>query len=152
MEAKRNYVLNVLKRDNVDFGLTKRGNALYYYKLAVRYGHDALQKKWLERYKGEGGTPHGLQQSFTSMHPLYGLTKTEQQRFLESLAPELRHSYGRAIQFYKTTLHGKPFSEADVPKDFSPPQEFVAPPELAPRKTGGSDIEEFRRRIRQEDR
>jgi hypothetical protein len=86
---------------------TKKSNALYYLKMALRYGDKEAAKKYLLEYISCGGTPQGLKQSIRMMHPLSGLTKEEQIEFVKSLTKEEKEELKRAYAFYEKVFLGK---------------------------------------------
>jgi hypothetical protein len=82
---------------------TTRGNALYYYKQALKYGDANAAFKYMKKYKELGGTPQGLKISIKLAHPIGGLQVRFRGKFRRSLSPEQRISYDRAVRWYRDT-------------------------------------------------
>jgi len=106
-----------LGKGNFDFSgisRSKKSNALYNFKLAIRYGDKEAADKYLLEYAMNGGTEKGLEQSLRALHPLWGLKSkaevegepTERDRFVAQLTPEEREVYDRAIEYYEDVLLG----------------------------------------------
>ena len=102
-EEKRRYMKKIGKLGEGYF-ITPKGNALYNFKLAVRYKDRQAAVKYLTEYAALGGTKEGLQRSMQSMHPLYGLNRQEQIAFVQSLRPEDQERLIQAMQYYETVL------------------------------------------------
>lgn len=102
----KNDFLKKIGKGAEGFWLTPRGNALYNFKLAVRYQDREAADKYLSEYAKLGGTKEGLQRSLQFMNPLSGMSKKEQTVFVLSLNEEDKKTLGRAINFYTTTLLG----------------------------------------------
>jgi len=86
---------------------TKRGNALYYYRQALRFGDLKAAKKYLDKYYELGGTPKKLRQALRLAHPLSTLPKTKRYAFRKSLSPDDAARVQRAIDWYRRT-YGNP--------------------------------------------
>jgi hypothetical protein len=82
---------------------TTRGNALYRYKQALKYGHAEAAFKYMKQYKELGGTPQGIKISIKLAHPIGGLQVRFRGKFRRSLSPEQRISYDRAVRWYRDT-------------------------------------------------
>jgi hypothetical protein len=78
----------------------KRSTALYYYKMAIRYGDMDSAKEYLARYIVLGGTKSGMKTSFSSMNPLYGLDAEEKAALKEWLADDEIEIMYNAIEYY----------------------------------------------------
>ena len=105
-EEKRRYQKEINKYSEGSFRSPK-GDALYNYKLALRYEDKEAAEKYLLKYIEQGGTKKGLAQSLKSMHPLHGLNKQDRATFVARLTKEQRKELDEAIRFYETTLLGK---------------------------------------------
>lgn len=113
----KNRWLKSKGEDRDGYMLTARGNALYNYKLSLRYGDKKAEKYYLDRYMKMGGTQAGIDQSLRSMHPLAFLSKSQQTEFLESLNEDELDTYTRAIDFYERVILGSHvFSSGRKPK------------------------------------
>jgi len=90
------------------FSFSPRSNALYNFKLAIKYGDKEAAAKYFAEYVNFGGAGKGLQQSLRMMHPLYGLKKNkevdEQTPFINSLDEEMKHKVELALKFYNEIL------------------------------------------------
>ena len=93
-------------RSYAGFADSPRGEALYHFKLSLRYKDGELAKKYLGRYVAAGGTPQGLTTSLRLMHPLAGLNEVERLAFVAGLDADDRRRLGNAERFYVTTLLG----------------------------------------------
>ena len=103
LDKVREYQENVLDKHFDGFATTKRGQALRYLKTAIRYKDKANIKRYMKEYRQAGGTDKGLAQSLNSMHPLAGLSKDEQAKFLKWLSREDRQYLKRADKYYRKT-------------------------------------------------
>jgi hypothetical protein len=86
---------------------TSRGNALYYYKQAMKYGDLEAADRYIRKYAELGGTYQGLKQSIRMAHPLSGIKKQDRARFLSELTPAQRDRLNQAIQWYQSTYLGR---------------------------------------------
>jgi len=82
---------------------TSKGNALYYYKQAMKYGDLRAAKKYLKEYQKLGGTKTGLKQSIRMMHPLSGIKQTQRAAFVRGLSAKERATVERGITWYRKT-------------------------------------------------
>lgn len=89
------------------FWLTPKGDALYNFRLALRYGDKVAADKYASDYFNLGGTAQGMKSSIKSMEPLSGLNKYERNAFIALLTPEEQKKYDKAERFYSTVLLGK---------------------------------------------
>jgi len=90
--------------DSKMFFYTKKSNALYNMKLAIKYGDEKARKKYLQEYVKLGGTKDGMKRSLESMHPLYGLNDKDEKEFLKSLDKKEREKLETAIKYYKELM------------------------------------------------
>jgi hypothetical protein len=77
-----------------------RSNALYYHKMALRYGDRAAAARYLLEYVKLGGTERSYDQGLRSLHPLAGLTGGNEEDFLSRLSREDQGRLRRAVAFY----------------------------------------------------
>jgi NTP hydrolase family protein/strawberry notch-like protein/inorganic pyrophosphatase-like protein len=82
---------------------TKKGNALYWYKQAMKYGDLDAAQRYLQKYYELGGTRKGKIQSIRLAHPLSSIPKMKRYRFKESLTPTQRSVMDRAMEWYDKT-------------------------------------------------
>jgi hypothetical protein len=83
---------------------TEKGNALYWYKTAIKYGDAEAAERYLKKYKELGGTTKGLKISIERAHPLAALPKKYRTKFLNELSEEDRETVKRAGKWYKETF------------------------------------------------
>ncbi len=105
LSAKREF-LEKEGKGSEGFWITPRGNALYYLKLAWRYGQKKEAAKYYQEYRALGGTDKGMRRSLETMNPLYGLDPVETVKFLDGLDDSQKNALVRAIAFYNYTLLG----------------------------------------------
>jgi hypothetical protein len=82
---------------------TKKGNALYYYKQAMKYGDIPAAKRYLQKYADLGGTYEGLQSSIKLAHPLSGIKKELRYEFKHSLSPAEVERVRKGLDWYDKT-------------------------------------------------
>jgi hypothetical protein len=89
------------------FIITPRGDALYNYKMALRFKDKKAADKYFQEYLLLGGTKKGLKQSLKMMHPLSGLSKADRREFEASLDDEGKRRLEMALRFYGDVLGTK---------------------------------------------
>jgi N12 class adenine-specific DNA methylase len=82
---------------------TSRGNALYYYRTAMRYGDIETAEEYLRKYYALGGTRAGRRKSIDLAHPLGNLSRRNQRAFLMTLDEAEKETYRRAVEWYNRT-------------------------------------------------
>jgi len=82
---------------------TKKGNALYYYRQALKYGDLKASEKYLKKYYDLGGKVKTLRQSLKNAHPLTGIPKRERYAFRQSLSKTDDAIIMQGIGWYKKT-------------------------------------------------
>lgn len=82
---------------------TKKGNALYYYRQALKYGDLKAAEKYLKKYIELGGTQSGVTRGIKSAHPLAGIAKKDRYAFRQSLSPSDDAIVQRGIEWYRKT-------------------------------------------------
>lgn len=107
LDAKQRFLMKKGEQSTGTFTYTPRSNALYNFKLALRYKDREAARNALGDYIKLGGTDKGLEQSMRTMNPVYGLNAEEQKEFIQYLDTEERIKLIRAIKYYETTLLGK---------------------------------------------
>lgn len=103
---------------------TRRDNALYYYKTALRWGDSSAAERWRARYLEMGGTERGMDQSIRMSHPLGLVAQDKRSAFLGSLDAEDRALVDRAIQWHQG-IYGavtSPSSSSSSGSPFQPPR------------------------------
>jgi hypothetical protein len=105
LDEKNEYARKVGKGSDYGGGTTPRSKALYYLKMAVRYGDKAAFEKYLMEYVAAGGSETGYATSVRNMDPLYGLTSSEKKDFEKTwLDDEGKAKLKQAEEFYKTVI------------------------------------------------
>ncbi len=105
LDEKRRFMKKLNKPEG--FSISPKSNALYNYKLSIRYKDKEAAQRYLMEYIQLGGTKKGLASSIESMHPLYGLSKKEQAEFVRSLDAEDKQKLIAALRYFETTLKGR---------------------------------------------
>lgn len=105
LDEKYKYMKKLNKPEG--YSASPRSEALYNFKLSLRYKDKEAARKYLLEYAMLGGTVKGLAQSLKTMDPLYGLNDEEKIAFVVSLNTEDRQKLVRALQYYQTVLLGK---------------------------------------------
>lgn len=99
---------------------TPKSNALYNFKLSLRYGDQKAADKYLTEYYMYGGTDTGLNQSLKTMSPLYGMNQSEATGFIQQLTPKDKEKLDMAYQFYYDTLNGGIESDSESTDQVQP--------------------------------
>jgi DNA repair protein RadC/predicted RNA methylase len=87
---------------------TKKGNALYFYKKALRYGDMRAAEKYLQKYYQLGGRPKQIKESIQKAHPLAGVPERLRHRFRQSLSPGDAATVARAMEWYRMAYGSNP--------------------------------------------
>ncbi|MBT3484104.1 MAG: hypothetical protein HOG03_11640 [Desulfobacula sp.] len=82
---------------------TKKGNAFYYYRQALKYGDLVSAKKYLQKYYDLGGTAKGKKSAIRLAHPLAGIKKMDRYEFKKTLLPAEKKRLEHAIKWYIKT-------------------------------------------------
>lgn len=85
---------------------TKKGNAFYYYKQALKYGDPDAAQRYLKKYYELGGTRKGRILSIKYAHPLSSIPKMKRNMFRASLDAKQQERFVLALQWYSRT-YGK---------------------------------------------
>jgi hypothetical protein len=80
---------------------TKKQNALYYHKQALRYGDKELAERWKKRYMDMGGTERGMAMSIEKSHPLASLSNKKRKQFEAELTTDEQAIIAKAVQWYE---------------------------------------------------
>lgn len=86
---------------------TKKSDALYNWKLAIRYKDNEARKKYLKEYFKLGGTEEGLNTSLKSLNPLSGLNADQQVQFVTGLTGKEKDKLKEAMKYYQELLKPK---------------------------------------------
>ena len=82
---------------------TNKGNALYYYRQALKYGDFEAAERYLVKYYEYGGKRTGIKASIKRAHPLSGIKKMQRRQFKKDLSPAEQKTLERAIEWYDKT-------------------------------------------------
>jgi len=86
------------------FDKNDRQLALYYWKKAKQYGDEERAKFWLKKYRDQGGTQRGIEQSLKMSAPLGGMSVEDRAAFMRSLTPEDRETLRIASRWFARTM------------------------------------------------
>jgi hypothetical protein len=106
IRGERMKFLRRIGKGREGFMLSPRGDALYNFKLAIRYQDKKAAEKYFLEYLTLGGTGQGLNRSIENMHPLSGLTEAEKVAFVANLTSDDRERLVKANRFYEEVLKG----------------------------------------------
>lgn len=110
-QVKKKFLKDIGKYGE-GFWQTDRGDALYNWRLSLKYKDEKNQERYLQEYialyLNSGGDQDriktNLKASLERMHPLSGLTEQEQVVFILQLSKDDRERLMRAYQFYVEIL------------------------------------------------
>ena len=114
LDKRDEFKKKVLKKGSGS-GESIRGDALYNYKLAVRYKDKEAALKYLKEYAINGGTLNGMIRSYKMSHPLYGMTREQQVAFIKSLDKEDFVNLKKAMVYYQDN-YGKKLMQLESMK------------------------------------
>jgi hypothetical protein len=86
------------------FFTTPKSDALYNYKLSLRYGDTKSAEHYFEKYIALGGTGRGFMTSMKAMSPLYGMSNADKAQFLSTFDSEDMNKLEKAMSYYIDTL------------------------------------------------
>jgi hypothetical protein len=81
-----------------------RTNALYNYRMAIKYGDTKAADKAFNKFIELGGTQKGLNRSMDLLQPLAGLNKRDRREFIMSLSPKELDVLDTAERHFRNTL------------------------------------------------
>jgi len=82
---------------------TKRQNALYYYKQALKYGDKQAAERYLKKYMDMDGSTKGVAASIRSAEPLGFMPRAHRSKFTDGLNAEESRILNAAILWYRKT-------------------------------------------------
>lgn len=103
-ELKKEY-LRKIGKGHEGYLITPASNALYNFKLALKYKDKDAADKYLQEYVTVGGNVKGVATSLRNMHPLSGIPEEHLSKFASTLSQRDAEDLKRAIAFYITTLN-----------------------------------------------
>jgi hypothetical protein len=83
---------------------TARQNALYYYKLALRWDDDEAAAKWWAKYLELGGSEKGRDSSIDRSAPLGGLSEKKRKEFERTLSERDRETLKQAEEWFNRSM------------------------------------------------
>ncbi len=99
----RSHVYEEMRRQGKDVTAlvrTPKGEALYYFKQAARFGDRQAARKYLLDYIAAGGTDKGLDTSLRNLDPLAGIPEKEEKEYLTNLTAQEQGQVRRAFEYY----------------------------------------------------
>jgi hypothetical protein len=108
LDLKSQYRKNVLGKASGggSYADDAKSKALYYFKMALKYGDEKASEKYMAEYYANGGTDRGMSQSLATLEPFYSLNDAERGGFYEWLRPKEQESLAKAYKYYDETLGG----------------------------------------------
>jgi hypothetical protein len=85
----------------------KKGNALYWYKQAMKFGDLDAAHRYLTKYYELGGSPRDKIEAIKRAHPLSSIPKKDRYAFRQSLRPDQDKVLSMALEWYRSTYYGK---------------------------------------------
>lgn len=105
LDLKRKFEKDTLgKYPTQAYNESPKSQALYYFKLSLKYGDDKKAKKFLKEYINNGGTGEGLVRSLSSLNPVYGLNAQELTAFYEWLTYDEQQDLKKAFGYYQSLI------------------------------------------------
>ncbi|MES0334791.1 MAG: helicase-related protein [Candidatus Magnetobacterium sp. LHC-1] len=137
LDTKRRF-LESKGQTNEGFWQSPKSNALYNYKLSLKYQDADAAIKYLAEYKALGGTADGLERSLESMDPLYGLSEKKgyDQEFLTTLNDEEKYKLELATEYYNEVLN----TSESIPTDFEDEKPSYTPSDISSSDISTGDI------------
>lgn len=93
----------------------KKANAAYYYKVALKMEDWKAAEKYLKEYVFYGGTQKTFEATMKSMAPLYGMSKSDQEKFLSELTEDEKKQYDKAVKYFNELQRIKATSLPEKP-------------------------------------
>ncbi|MBE3144247.1 MAG: hypothetical protein IMZ61_10040, partial [Planctomycetes bacterium] len=103
MDDKRRFAERNGK-EGEGFFITPKGNALFNYKMSLRYKDTKSAERYIDEYLALGGTPAGLMASMRAMNPLSGLNAMEKAQFVSEMDEKTFGKLDKAMEYYMNTL------------------------------------------------
>lgn len=115
LDAKLRFEKQQGKNTGRAFFPDEKSNALYNYKLSLRYKDKEAADKYLNEYIKYGGTKDGYMDSMRSLSPTAGL-QDKKDAFIQSLTPEEQAKLEIAQKFYEEMLSMSEFVNGEYAK------------------------------------
>ena len=103
-QLKKSYLRRIGK-GHEGYLITPASNALYNFKLAIKYKDSAAADKYLAEYVNAGGNIKGVITSVQNMHPLAGIPEELIPDFAQTLDTRDVKDLESALKFYSTVLN-----------------------------------------------
>lgn len=85
----------------------ERGNAMYYWKQALRYGDRDAARRWRAEYQRAGGTAQGMMSAIAEAHPLSALPRAAWNAYAADLKGEKRQTLQGAVKWWMDVYSGR---------------------------------------------
>lgn len=79
-----------------------KANAIYNYKVALKYGDTAAAERYLKQYALFGGTQATFEKSLAALDPTYGMSKDDKKKFIAGMSEQETETYNRAVEYFKS--------------------------------------------------
>lgn len=99
MDEKRRFAERNGK-EGEGFFITPKGNALFNYRMALKYKDTKSAEHYIDQYLLLGGSPQGLAASLRAMDPLSGLNSLEKAQFISEMDEKTYGRFEKAYQYY----------------------------------------------------
>lgn len=96
------------------FYQSNKSNALYNYKLALRYGDEKAQEKFIKLYESYGGNPSQTISSVLTMSPYYGIPTDERSAYRSSLTEKQKKNLELAENYFVKMLESELASKRNL--------------------------------------
>jgi N12 class adenine-specific DNA methylase len=118
LDNKRRYKETVEgKKESLgSYTPSDKSNALYYYKMSLRYKDKQSADKYLDEYLALGGTKKGYVESMQQLSPSYGIENED--KFKASLDSSELAKFETAKKFYQEILSGSEFVDGEYAKAY----------------------------------
>jgi hypothetical protein len=100
--------------DSSGFFMSPAGNALYYARMAQRYGDKKGVEKWIQEYMKYGGKLNNFYKSIERLMPLENMDNVTKAEFLSSLKKEETEKLMKAFKFWEELATGIDISAQEV--------------------------------------
>jgi hypothetical protein len=107
IQGMKNRFLESLDKSRESYQKNDKGMALYFSRLAKRYGDPEAEKKFRDQYFKLGGTTETMQEALKNLHPLAGLSANDRAKFLRTLDERDRQRLQEAIRYYVEIMLGR---------------------------------------------
>ena len=120
LDLKSNFEKQRGKEPSSTYATTPKSNALYYYKLSLKYDDEKTAEKWLNKYIELGGTSKGMDASMAFLNSLHGYEATEYQELhpnYKNVAPKLEEK-SKLLNDFTSSLTPKEKEQLELAKQY----------------------------------